>query len=120
MYLYRIIPDGTALKRWELCEQPLVVGRDREATVQIPDYRISGRHFAIAREGGAFILEDLGSKNGTWINGRRVTRTELKSEDRILAGRTHFSFEAGLATVIGQLECQMRDRQPPGEMCAVS
>lgn len=104
MYLYRIKPDDSALRRWELGNAPLTIGRDEGVTVRIPDYRMSGRHFTIAREGGAFVLYDLNSTNGTWVNGLRVTRQTLKSGDHIVAGRTLFSFETGLATVLLELE----------------
>ena len=65
---------------------------------------MSGRHFAIVPKRGVFVLEDLGSKNGTWMNGARITRAELKGNDRIVAGHTHFSFEAGLTTMVRDLE----------------
>ena len=104
MYLYRIKPDGSALGRWELSDAPIVVGRDEGVTVRVPDYKMSGRHFAIVREGGMFVLRDLDSKNGTWINGHRSAGRALRPNDRIAAGRTIFSVEAGLTTVIRQLE----------------
>jgi pSer/pThr/pTyr-binding forkhead associated (FHA) protein len=94
MYLYRIKPDGSAFGRWQLGDAPLIVGRDEGVAVWIPDYRMSGRHFAIVREGDTFVLHDLNSKNGTWVNGTRITGLELKPNDRITAGRTEFFFEA--------------------------
>ena len=106
MYLYLIKSDGYALSRWKLGDAPLTVGRDECVTIRIPDYRVSGRHFAITLEGDAFILQDLDSKNGTWVNGLRVTRRKLKPDDRIVVGRTCFTFEAGLMTAIQELEAK--------------
>ncbi len=90
MYLYRIKPDGAAQGPWELGDAPLIVGRDEGATVRIPDYRMSGRHFAIAREGDTVVLQDLDSKNGTWVNGTRVVGRQLNLDDKIVAGKTYF------------------------------
>ena len=99
-FLYRITSEGVALRRWEIDSQPLVVGRSNS----VPDYRLSGEHFSIARANGQFVVEDLGSKNGTFVNGQRITRRTLRCDDRIIAGHTLFSFEAGLCTMIHELE----------------
>ncbi|NJK88190.1 MAG: FHA domain-containing protein [Myxococcales bacterium] len=55
-------------------EQPLVLGRFHpENTVQVGwDVRISRRHACIAWRGGVVWIEDLGSRNGTWVGGRRI------------------------------------------------
>ena len=108
MYLYRIKADGSALGRWKLGNAPLIVGRDEGVSVWIPDYRMSGRHFINVREEETFVLQDLDSKNGTWVNGLRVKHHTLKPDDRIVAGRTIFSVEPGLTTAIRQLEGAVR------------
>ena len=54
---------------------------------------MSRRHFQIVTEGGGYILRDLGSKNGTFLNGEKVWKeTELKSGDIIKAGTEEFEF----------------------------
>jgi pSer/pThr/pTyr-binding forkhead associated (FHA) protein len=103
-FLYRITSEGVALRRWEIDHQPLIVGRSENAAVCIPDYCLSSEHFSIARANGQFAIEDLGSKNGTFVNGQRITRQALRCDDRIAAGHTLFSFEAGLCTMIHELE----------------
>jgi pSer/pThr/pTyr-binding forkhead associated (FHA) protein len=103
-FLYRITSEGVALRRWKIDSQPLVIGRSNSAAVCIPDYRLSGEHFSIARANGQFVIEDLDSKNGTFVNGQRITRQTLHCDDRIVAGHTLFSFEAGLSTMIHVLE----------------
>ena len=53
------------------------------------DAEISRHHARIARSGGAFTIEDLGSTNGTFVNGRRITGAEILSPgDRIQVGAT--------------------------------
>jgi len=49
-------------------------------------------------------VQDQNSKNGTLVNGRRVTETTLKPNDNIRAGQTLFVFVEGLATAIGKLQ----------------
>ena len=53
------------------------------------DAEISRHHARIARSGGAFMIEDLGSTNGTFVNGRRISKPEILSPgDRIQVGAT--------------------------------
>jgi pSer/pThr/pTyr-binding forkhead associated (FHA) protein len=51
---------------------PVLIGRDRDSDFVIRDATVSRRHAAIHREGYAWIVEDLGSTNGTRVNGRPV------------------------------------------------
>lgn len=60
------------------------------------DSSISKRHFQIRRENNAWILQDLKSTNGTWLNGARVERAALKDGDWIFAGKSLFFFQSGL------------------------
>jgi pSer/pThr/pTyr-binding forkhead associated (FHA) protein len=84
--------DGAMAERWELGEQPVAVGRDDSANVIIDDDTLSRRHFLIKREGDAYYLEDLASRNGTWVDGKPAKKTKLRHHDCILAGRTIFLF----------------------------
>jgi pSer/pThr/pTyr-binding forkhead associated (FHA) protein len=90
--LYKLSEDGSKAERWELGEQPIVVGRNGHAQVIIEDDGLSRRHFLIAREGEDYILKDLNSRNGTWVDGRRISAEKLRHNDRIQAGRTQFIF----------------------------
>jgi two-component system, cell cycle response regulator len=65
------------------------LGRAKEATLSIDEPSISRGHARVVRdEAGGYVLEDLGSTNGTFVNGRRVSRVMLTSGDRIQLGRT--------------------------------
>ena len=90
--------DGAMAQRWELLEQPLAVGRDESADVKIDDAALSRRHFLIVRQGDAYVLHDLNSQNGTWVDGQRATSTatRLHHHDCILAGRSLFLFSESL------------------------
>ncbi|MGH7804434.1 MAG: FHA domain-containing protein, partial [Candidatus Binatia bacterium] len=71
----------------ELRGERLTIGRV-EADVEIADDQISRRHAAIEREGDGFVLVDLGSRNGTFVEGSRdrVSRRRLADGETILVG----------------------------------
>ncbi len=85
--------DGDLSGRWELGGKPVTVGRGAGADVIIDDPALSRLHFRIAREGREFLLKDLNSQNGTWVDGRRAGQATLHHHDCILAGRTLFLFK---------------------------
>jgi transcriptional regulator with GAF, ATPase, and Fis domain len=63
-----------------------VVGRDSTATLSIPDRVMSRRHCAVQLEDGRFVLRDLSSSNGTFVNGIPTRERILEHGDRIRAG----------------------------------
>lgn len=71
----------------------VVLGRG-EVEIRLDDQFASSRHARISREGGSMILEDLGSTNGTWLNGDQVVGpTPLHKGDRVRIGDSEFRFE---------------------------
>ncbi len=70
-----------------------VIGREPEAGVSIDSLHISRRHARIVVSAGRAMLEDLGSKNGTYLNGRRITTpAELTEGDEIGVGHDVLAF----------------------------
>ena len=70
-----------------------VLGRTRDAVVTVPSTRVSRRHARIVVRGGSATLEDLGSKNGTWVGDRRVEGAmSLSDGDTIRVGDASFVF----------------------------
>ena len=70
------------------------IGRASECTIPIKDRYLSRRHAEIVLADGAWVLKDLGSVNGTYLNGSRVERdTPLNTGDRIRLGDTEIVFE---------------------------
>lgn len=65
----------------------IVIGRGRKADLALAEATISRAHAAIGFDGRHFYVEDLGSTNGTLVNGARVTRQPLKSDDEIQMGK---------------------------------
>lgn len=70
-----------------------VIGRDRKAGILIPDQRLSRRHAIIRHVQEGFYLTDLNSTNGTYVNGKPISRpTRLKDGDRVRLGSLSFVF----------------------------
>jgi pSer/pThr/pTyr-binding forkhead associated (FHA) protein len=84
--------NGAIAQRWQIGNHPVAVGRDESADVPIPDDTLSRRHFLIWQEGESFLVKDLGSQNGTWVDGQRAQGTKLSHNVCIVAGRTVFMF----------------------------
>ncbi|MEZ4445574.1 MAG: sigma 54-interacting transcriptional regulator [Polyangiaceae bacterium] len=76
-----------------------VVGRAWLETHDLADGEVSGSHLAIDRRGGRLTVTDLGSKNGTWVDGQRLVPKEpvaLEEGSRLRLGRTLFVVRHGL------------------------
>ena len=75
-------------QEFELVKSEIIIGRDDSADVTIPASAVSRRHAKLMLEGGNYMLEDLGSSNGTFLNGEKLTeRRPLKSGDKIRLGQ---------------------------------
>ena len=92
-------PDGQ-MRFVPLESERISLGRSTTAELSFPDDGgLSRQHLAIEREGDDWVILDLGSKNGTTLNGVRVTnRMHLKSGDRISAGHLVIVYDAAKAT----------------------
>jgi diguanylate cyclase (GGDEF)-like protein len=71
----------------------LLVGRDPSAGLVLSDPGVSWRHALVEDGGGTYAIVDLGSTNGTSVNGQKVTRAELAPGDKIRFGSTVVGFE---------------------------
>ena len=76
-----------------LSEPEYLIGRHRDNTIQVPDLGVSGFHARLYRGPDGYVLEDLKSRNGTWLNGERVYQATLSTSDRIHVGQTDLIFE---------------------------
>lgn len=80
-------------RRSVLSGDHVLVGRSRECEVVLADPNVSRRHAELRRDGGRWVIADLGSTNGIKVNGRRVDRAQLEPGDRITLGVTELTFE---------------------------
>lgn len=73
-------------------DSPVVIGRETSATLCIADASVSRRHSQINKEDSHFVIEDLDSLNGTFINDVPVKRRKLQHGDRVRIGDAQFIF----------------------------
>ena len=72
-----------------------VAGRHPNADIFLDDVTVSRRHVEFVRSNGGFELRDLGSMNGTYLNGSRVDGSVLTSGDVVQIGKYHLTFFSG-------------------------
>lgn len=86
-----VLPTGN---RFTLSEHPISIGRRPECNIVLADPNVSRNHAEIRPHGESFLLIDLGSTNGTKVNGVRVDQHILQDGDELTFGNTQMSFEA--------------------------
>lgn len=86
----------------ELGEEKLTVGRLADNTLQIEDGSVSSHHAEIVFEGGQHHLHDLGSTNGTFVNGEQVTDVILRHGDEVRFGHVETVFTGDAEVAISQ------------------
>ncbi len=75
----------------------IVVGRSEDCDVVVRDASVSGRHARLSWRGSKILLEDLGSANGTWVDGEKIRRAEIKTGAEVSLGNATLSWsEPGL------------------------
>jgi len=72
-----------------------VLGRQESSDIVLPDESISRSHARIFHQDGKFFIEDLGSTNGTFVNGKLVDRAEIHHQDTLRTGNFMFNFQIG-------------------------
>ena len=70
----------------------VVIGRSRDCDLRLPDTDTSRRHAKIVCNAGRFVLHDLASTNGTFVNGERIEQRELRPGDRLQIGANLVTF----------------------------
>ena len=73
-------------------DSPTFIGRDKLAMIPLSDQRISRQHVAIFYQKHRFNIKDLGSTNGTFLNGAKITESPLKHGDMFQMGDTVCQF----------------------------
>jgi pSer/pThr/pTyr-binding forkhead associated (FHA) protein len=94
MAFVRCTPPGVPSKVVSLINDVTVLGRSVQADIPFPsDGNCSRRHCQIRKWAGKFLLEDLQSHNGTFVNGEKIASHELTDGDLISIGDTTVLFK---------------------------
>jgi pSer/pThr/pTyr-binding forkhead associated (FHA) protein len=65
-----VIREGQLVgQRWTVDNEPFYIGRGHDCQIVLPERQVSRQHVMIRQENGRYILHDLDSKNGTYLNG---------------------------------------------------
>ncbi len=86
------------LENIDLDKEHIVIGRDPSCDVVIAHPVVSKKHAEIIKQNGKSLVVDLGSVNGTFVNGIRVKRHELQDMDRVVIGPSELHFRGGTLT----------------------
>lgn len=76
------LPDGGEMK----------IGRMPGVGITLLDAKVSREHCRLFQQSTGWIVEDLGSRNGTWVNAQKVKKRLLQPGDRMRIGQTEFEF----------------------------
>jgi hypothetical protein len=91
----------------------LTIGRVTGCDIVLDDHKSSRRHARLVVEGGVVEVEDLGSSNGTLLNGKPVTRRVLRPGDKIQIGATVLTFAEGAPGAAAAPDRQVQAARPP-------
>ncbi|MCX6124913.1 MAG: FHA domain-containing protein [Proteobacteria bacterium] len=92
MAILIISRGGSSGRRISISTWPATIGRDNANAVMLNDDRVSRFHARIKKRDRLFVLEDVNSKNGTYLNGDKVINATLQSGDRIMVGDSEIVF----------------------------
>lgn len=86
-------PDGERRETISITRDPIVIGRLSTSDVVLADSNVSRRHAELRRDGSRWTIVDLGSTNGTMVNGKLAREQPLEDGDRIAFGTSELIFE---------------------------
>lgn len=88
-------PKGTGVRSgFPLNKDHVIVGREVKCAIMLNDNSVSRQHSSITRLAEGYLIRDLGSSNGTYVNGQRIQEYLLQDGDRVSIGDIEFWFEA--------------------------
>lgn len=96
-----LLSEGMTGRSFDLAGEKITIGRLDDNAFQIPEPSVSSHHCEIVKKGNEFVVRDLNSTNGTFINGEPVTESSLKP---------------GQILRLGQIEMRLETGAPPGKI----
>jgi len=96
--------DGGDGKTHPLLDDELPIGRDSANAIMLRDASVSSRHARVLRTPDGFVIEDLQSRNGTFVNGERVIGQRLLADNDVVRfGRVLLTFNVAAETRVGDV-----------------
>ncbi len=92
MILRCMLPGGQ-VEEIDLDKRAVSIGRAQSSDLTVVHPSVSRMHCKISRRGPEYLLEDSGSRNGTFVNGKKIKRASLKVGDKISVGSLVISVE---------------------------
>jgi EAL domain-containing protein (putative c-di-GMP-specific phosphodiesterase class I) len=86
---------GSRPIKQEICQFPYVIGRDEAADFSVDSSRVSRKHVMLDRQEGKYLLRDLDSTNGTYVNGKQISETEMTDGDVVVIADFELTFFSG-------------------------
>ena len=84
--------DGAVIREYEIDKDSISIGRKHGNDIQLNDLTVSGRHALITKLSEHVYVDDLGSTNGTLLNGGRVAKSQIQHGDTIQTGNYQFTY----------------------------
>lgn len=110
MHLRYMPPDGDQ-SEFKLGASAVTIGRSVNADISIPDKLASRIHCGISFSDNSYFIRDFKSRNGTYLNNRRIDVARLRIGDKILVGNTVITVESdrpkGTETVLKEVKDEM-------------
>ena len=100
-----------------LSREPIVVGRHPLCDVRLHAFRVSRRHCCLTEVDGEVAVRDLGSLNGTLINGWRVEAGRVRPGDTLTIANLHYRLENGPGAGTGRADPQATSRAKGTSSC---
>ena len=79
--------NNAVLKELKIDQDEIIIGRDASNDVQLDNMAVSREHARIIRGPNYYLIEDLNSTNGTFVNGKKINKKYLKETDEISIGK---------------------------------
>ena len=110
--------DGSVLREYSLDQARTTIGRLPNNDIQLENLAISGKHAVIVSVLGDDFLQDLGSTNGSFVNGNAIKKHRLVDGDLISLGKYRLKYFAAATAATRRAEAQLAMRMDPGSQLA--
>jgi signal transduction histidine kinase/pSer/pThr/pTyr-binding forkhead associated (FHA) protein len=116
-----VIQGADQGQRFEFMSGPVALGRDMSNPIRLHDTEVSRRHAELRLEQEGYRIIDLGSQNGTFVNGQAVDQVPLHSGDRVQLGQTVMLFREGSGGLHGSLadRVDLLNKSDPDDRSAI-